>query len=77
MEFVMHFNDLVQRGMDYFHANPAVAIAVAVILLFLLFRKPKLFLVLLFLALAAIGVNYLFDKLSSTGLEHKKMPFLE
>jgi hypothetical protein len=74
---MMDYDEIVRDGMDYFHANPAVAIAVAVILLFLLFKKPKLFLLLLLLAVAAVGLKQLFDQLSSTGLEHQKVPFFE
>jgi len=71
----MDFNDLIQKGMDYFQANPAVAAAAAIITLFLLFKKPKFFIVLLLIALAAVGMNYVMAKLSTTGLEHQKVPF--
>jgi hypothetical protein len=73
----MNFNEIIQKGINYFQTNPAAAISITVIVLFLLFKKPKLLLLLIFLVLASIGIMHLIAKLSSTGLEHKKIPFLE
>lgn len=73
----MDYNEIIQKGLDYFQTNPAAAISISIIILFLLFKKPKLLFLLIFLVLAGIGVMHLIAKLSSTGLEHKKIPFLE
>ncbi|MBI5741802.1 MAG: hypothetical protein HZA16_13945 [Nitrospirae bacterium] len=73
----MDFNDLIQKGIDYSRANPATAIAAAFIVLLLLFKKPKLLIILVLLALAAAGMYYILAKLSTTGLEHKKLPFFD
>ena len=73
----MNLNEITQKGLSYYHANPAVTILIAVIVIFLLFKKPKLLFLLIFLGLVAIGVLYLISKLDSTGLEHKKIPFVE
>jgi hypothetical protein len=73
----MDYNEIIQKGLGYFQTNPAAAISISIIILFLLFKKPKLLFILIFLVLAGIGVMHLIAKLSSTGLEHKKIPFLE
>jgi len=73
----MDFNAILQKAINYYHTNTAAAILIIAIMLFLLFKKPKLLFLLIFLGIAAIGVLYLISKLESTGLEHKKIPFLE
>jgi len=73
----MDFNEIMQKIINYYQANTVAAISIAIIVVFLLFKKPKLLFLLIFLGLAAIGVLYLISKLESTGLEHKKIPFLE
>jgi len=73
----MDFNAILQKAIDYYQTNTAAAILIIAIVLFLLFKKPKLLFLLIFLGIAAIGVLYLISKLESTGLEHKKIPFLE
>lgn len=73
----MDYNEIIQKGLSYFQTNPAAAISISIIILFLLFKKPKLLFILIFLVLAGIGVMHLIAKLSSTGLEHKKIPFVE
>jgi hypothetical protein len=73
----MDFNEILQKAINYYQTNTTAAILIIAIVLFLLFKKPKLLFVLIFLGLAAIGVLYLISKLESTGLEHKKIPFVE
>jgi uncharacterized membrane protein YccC len=73
----MDFNEMLQKIINYYHANTVAAILIAAIVLFLLFKKPKLLLLLIFLGIAAIGILFIISKLESTGLEHKKIPFIE
>ncbi len=73
----MDFNEILQKAINYYQTNTVAAIAIIVIVIFLLFKKPKLLFLLIFLGLAAIGVLYLIAKLDSTGLEHRKIPFVE
>jgi uncharacterized membrane protein YccC len=73
----MDYNEILQKVVNYYHTNTVAAILIAAIVLFLLFKKPKLLLLLIFLGIAAIGILFIISKLESTGLEHKKIPFIE
>ena len=73
----MDYNEILQKVINYYQANTVAAIFIAAIVLYLLFKKPKLLLLLIFLGIAAIGILFIISKLESTGLEHKKIPFIE
>ena len=73
----MDINTLIDETVSFAQANPAAAAAAAIILLFILWRRPKVFLALVVLALIAFGVMKIFDRLTDTGLPHKKIPFVE
>ena len=68
---------VIRKTVSFAQANPFAAAAAAIILLFILWRRPKLFLTLVVLALIAVGIMQLFDRLTDTGLPHKKIPFVE
>ncbi len=73
----MSFNEITQIILNLIRTNPIGSLAALFILIFLFFWRPKIFFALLGIALAAVGVMYLFAKLSSTGLEHKNIPFIK
>lgn len=73
----MDYNEILQKVIIYYHTNTVAAIFIAAIVLYLLFKKPKLLLLLIFLGIAALGILFIISKLESTGLEHKKIPFIE
>ncbi|GBD97861.1 MAG TPA: hypothetical protein ENG83_00100 [Nitrospirae bacterium] len=72
----MAFDKLIVDIQNYIQANPAGSISAGVILLFLLFKRPKIFIVLFFIGLVAVGMQYIFTKLSGAGLGDKKPPFI-
>lgn len=69
--------ELIQSVLDYYQSNTAAAVSVTIIVLFLLIKKPKLLFYLILLLAAGLGIMVLFAKLSSSGLEHRKLPFVE
>lgn len=72
------FYEIIENVWKYSQDNPVVAIPIALVILYLLFRKPKLLIGLVFIGLAIYGVMQLLAMLSSsTGLEHKKIPFVD
>ncbi len=73
----MNFNEIIQIIHNLIQANPVGSVAAAFIFIFLLFWRPKIFVTLLLIALAAVVVMHLFAKLTATGLEHKKIPFIK
>lgn len=73
----MDLNNIIQAATDYAQANPVAVIAGAIVVLILLFKRPGILFFLIFLVLAGFGIKYIIGKVSSTGLEHSKIPFFE
>jgi len=73
----MKANEIIDSIMSQAQANPLAAAATGFVLIILLFWRPKLIFILLGIAVAGIGVLHLFAKLSATGLEHAKIPFMD
>jgi len=67
----MDFNEVVQYILDYARTNVKGSIASAIILLFIMAKRPRLFFMLLILAVIAIGISSLFDRISAFLGNHK------
>ena len=67
----MNLDKMLTDILQYIQGNLVGSIAAGVILLYLLIKKPRLFFILLCLCIAGIGVMYVFDKLSATGISDK------
>jgi len=73
----MKVNEIIPNIISQAQANPLAAAAAGFILIILLVWRPKVFFILLGIAVAGIGVLHLFAKLSATGLDHAKIPFMD
>ncbi|UCE72701.1 MAG: hypothetical protein JSV11_10950 [Nitrospiraceae bacterium] len=74
----MDINALIEKTESLVQANPVAAAAAALVLLFVLWRWPKFFFAVVVFTLFSFGVMKFFAWLTgATGLEHKKIPFIE
>ncbi len=64
----MSFSNIIQNGLDFTNSNLLLSAAVAIVVLYLFIKSPKTVLTLFVIAIAAMGVMHLLDKLSPTGL---------
>lgn len=73
----MNINAIIQSIISQAQANPLAAAAAGFVLIILLYWRPKIFFILLGITAAGIGMLHIFAKLSATGLEHAKIPFMD